>query len=557
MKRKTLRLILGSLACLLLAFAAIAWATSLMESLYAYRSPLRDFPPAPGAALGEALTRRVVFVLVDALREDTSRDAQVMPFLNQLREQGAWALMHSRPPSYSEPGYGVLLTGAWPELSDGPAMNLPYEAIPQFTQDNLFSAAHRAGLKSAISAYYWFEKLIPQETVQASFYTPGEDQIADRQVVDAALPWLRDGDYHLVLIHLDQVDYAGHHEGGPRDPRWDQAASRVDDLLGEIAAELDFSQDTLLVVSDHGQIDQGGHGGHEAVTLLEPFVLAGAGVRPGFYGDIYMVDVAPTVAALLGTNLPGTSQGAAQIQMLNYPAEGLELLVDETQAQQARLLLAYQTAIGAKGLSVPDVKQAQAPSLGKVVEAYQQELRSLQASRLNAERLPRSVLAIILGLLPAGVLARMWGREIRLGLAGTLLYVALFHLRYGLIDGNTYSLSSVTSAEELISYVVVTSLAAMVVSWLMVTFGLRAFQQTPLRAYELSLGFALLVIYLISLPVLVSFALNGLVVRWTLPHFPSMFPAFLSILQALVVAAAGLMLAGTGALISRLRLGIH
>ena len=80
--------------------------------------------------------------------------------------------------------------------------------------------------------------------VITSYYTPGEDQVADRAVVDAALPWLRNGAYQLVLIHLDQVDYAGHYEGGPRDPRWEQAARRVDDLLREIVAELDLTQDT-------------------------------------------------------------------------------------------------------------------------------------------------------------------------------------------------------------------------------------------------------------------------------------------------------------------------
>ena len=80
--------------------------------------------------------------------------------------------------------------------------------------------------------------------------------------VDAALPWLQSAEYQLVLIHLDQVDYAGHHEGGPQDPRWNQAAQRADDLLAEILAAVDLEQDTLLVVSDHGQIDPGGHGGH-------------------------------------------------------------------------------------------------------------------------------------------------------------------------------------------------------------------------------------------------------------------------------------------------------
>ena len=295
--KKHLPLLIGILACLLIAAGAYLWSSRLMDSVYAYRSPLHDAPPAPGEPLGAPLTRRVVFVLIDALREDTSLKPDVMPFLNELRSRSAAATIHSRPPSYSEPAYSTLLTGTWPDLSDGPTINLDYAEIPTWTQDDLVSAAHRAGLKTAVSGYYWFEKLIPQAAVDASFYTPGEDAAADRAVVDAALPWLKANDHLFTLIHIDQVDYAGHHEGGPIDPRWDAAARRADDLLAEIAESLDLSEDTLFVASDHGQIDRGGHGGQDPITLVEPWVLAGAGVKPGSYGDVAQVDVAPTLAA--------------------------------------------------------------------------------------------------------------------------------------------------------------------------------------------------------------------------------------------------------------------
>ena len=53
-----------------------------------------------------------------------------MPFLNELRQQGASATMHSQPPSFSAPGYSVLLIGAWPDLSDGPAINPEYGELP-------------------------------------------------------------------------------------------------------------------------------------------------------------------------------------------------------------------------------------------------------------------------------------------------------------------------------------------------------------------------------------------------------------------------------------------
>ena len=66
-------ILLRILLCLGLAGVAYLWSTALMDSLYAYRSPLQHNPPQPGAQLIQNVeqlpTRRVVFVLVDALRE--------------------------------------------------------------------------------------------------------------------------------------------------------------------------------------------------------------------------------------------------------------------------------------------------------------------------------------------------------------------------------------------------------------------------------------------------------------------------------------------------------
>jgi len=541
MKSK-LWIILAIVLCLVLAIGAYFWATGVMDSFYAYRSPLQYTPPSPGEPLGQPLARRVVFVLIDALREDTSLNADAMPFLNELREQGASATMHSRPPSYSAPGYSVLLTGAWPDLSDGPALNLEYEEIPTFTQDDLISSISRAGLTTAISAFNWFEKLVPQSSVSAGFYTAGEDNEADREVVDAALSWLRDGSQSFVLIHLDQVDYAGHYEGGPLDPRWDEAAGRADDLLREIVATLDLSQDALLVCSDHGQIDRGGHGGQDAVVLVEPFVLVGAGVRPGHYGDVKMVDVAPTLSAMLGAGIPASSQGHVLAEMLLLSEDQLQVLEDRLVSQQGQLLSLYQTAIG---------RQIAVQPGEDVVATHQLALESSHAARLNAERLPRALLALALLVLCAAVIFRTRGSGLAWLLGGALLYLVLFNLRYAVLDGRTYSLSSVASADELIAYSAVTALLAMLGSWLVTTLGLKAFRRGPRRAGGLVLGLTLLVLFLLSLPVLYSYVLNGVLVTWTLPHMSSMFLGFISLIQMLLVSVVGLLLTGLTALIAR------
>jgi len=531
---------------LALAVGAYFLATGLMDSVYAYRSPLKDTPPNPGKALETALTRRVVFVLVDALRNDTSHKADLMPFLAELRQQGAWATMHSRPPSYSESAYSVLLAGAWPDLCDGPPINLDYADIPTFTQDDLFSAAHRLGLKTAISGYYWFEKLVPQEVVTASFYTPGEDRAADRQVVEAALPWLDDPSYQLVLIHIDQVDYAGHYEGGPQSSNWDAAANRSDDLMREIVAKLDLTQDTLVVLSDHGQIDQGGHGGQDAITLIEPFVLVGAGVKPGQYPDIQMVDVAPTLAAVLGTNIPASSQGHVLTEMLNLTPQQTQTIQAALQEQQANLLKAFQAATGKK-LPTPS-------NTGDPVDTYQASLETAYSfSGLLGERLPRAVIALLVLALIAAVFYRLKGRGLGWMLGGAMLYVLLFNLRYAILSRRTYSLSSVLSADELILYVAVTVAIVLLISWLVFALGSKVFNQKPAQSADAVLNWVLVTLALLTLPVLWSYTANGLLVTWRLPDFTSMFLGFLSLLQILLVGVIGLLLSGITALATWLR----
>lgn len=548
MRMKPYRWIIpGILGCLFIAALAYFWATGLMDSLYTYRSPLATNPPAPGEMTGQPLTGRVVLVLIDALRYDTSLKQEVMPFLNGLREQGAWAAMHSRPPSYSAPSYSVLMTGAWPELSDGPAMNPEDGELPRtWTQDNLFSAARRAGLKTAVSGYFWFEGLIPQADVDVAFYTPGEDAAADREVVDAALPWLESGAYQFILIHLDQVDYAGHHEGGPRSPNWDKAAARADSLLREIVSSLDLEQDTVVVFSDHGQIDAGGHGGQDPIVLIEPFVMAGAGVAPGRYDNMDMVDVAPTVAALLGTNIPATAQGQVLTEMLRLPDSKRANIIGASIAQQRTLYETY-----AKAMHIEPVQVTLDPNHYPIT-IFQSVMTSIKNDRLNRERRPRFALALAAVLTPAWLLYRKRGVKVAWLLGSALVYILLFNLRYAILDGRTYSLSSVASADDIILYTAITTLIAFGLTWLGAMLGLRAFKDNPLQAAETSFALTFITLYFASLPALWSFALNGALISWTLPDFGSMFLGFLSLLQSLVLAGSGLVLAGLASLISQI-----
>jgi hypothetical protein len=534
--------IVGVIICLVVAAGAYFHATGVMDSLFVYRSPLHNDPPVPGQALGSPLTHRVVFVLIDALRDDTSHDTAVMPFLNELRIQGAWATVHSRMPSFSDPGWTTLMTGAWPDINDGPALNTEYENTPTWTQDNIFSAAHRAGLKTAFSGYYWWEKLVPRESVDSYFPTAGEDQIADREVVDASLPWIKSDEYQFILIHIDQVDFAGHHEGGPQSPDWDAAATRSDELLKEIVANLDLINDTVIVVSDHGQIDQGGHGGPEAINLVEPIVMAGAGVKPGQYPDIQQVDVAPTISALLGLNIPASAQGVVLTDILNLNSNQKADIEKVQLTQKIQLEKVYLNAIGVTS----EIKPSN--SVSEILAV----MDNARAKRLNAERLPRIGWVILLALVPAFILFYKRNKTLAWLAGGAVIYLIVFNFRYAFLAKRTYSLSSIASANDLILFTGLTAALALLIAWLVTSIGLRSFKNSASQAAGHTLGLVFLTLYVLSLPVLWSYGMNGGVSSWTLPNMVSRFLEVLFTLQGLVVAVVGVILTGITALITTL-----
>lgn len=539
-KKRSLRI--GIISLVLIALVTYFWADALIDSLFDYRSPLAQDPPVAGQAAGSPLTRRVVLVLVDALREDTSLDPQVMPFLTRLRQSAAWATMHSRTPSYSAPGWTTILTGAWPDINDSQPANPPDEEnVRTFTQDDIFAAAQRAGLQTAVSGYFWFEDMLANSGIDAGFYTPHEDNSADQDVMEAVMPWLEDPAYQLVLVHLDQVDCAGHYQGGPQHPNWNAAAARVDAMLTDIAGVLDLQQDTLLIFSDHGQIDQGGHGGHEAVTLVEPFVMLGAGVIPGHYADIAMTDIAPTVAALLGTSLPASNQGRALTDMLRLPAGQSAADFDQALlAQQNNLLHSYQTSLGFDSSVQPLITSV--ADTAALMDA-------LRAGRLQQERLPRLILAALLVIVLVIFVVPRWKHENGWLLLGAALNLGIVNLLYGVIANKAYSLSALTSASDLILSLALYCGIGFAVAWLVSMLLTGSLMRNKTEVVHNTFTLTFLTLCLLALPILWNFYRNGLLITWTLPEFASMYFAFLCVLQSLFVALFGLLFSSVAALL--------
>jgi len=537
--RRKLVIILCVILITVIAGGSIFWALHLNSAINNFRSPITNTPPQPGEPLGDPLTRRVVFVLIDGLRDDTSNNPETMPVLNSLKDKGASATIHSSTPSFSTPSYGVLMTGAWQYLSDVPAMNLDYEVIPVMTQDNIFSAAARSGMKAAVSGYNWFEKLIPEADLYAGFFTPGEDEAADLDVMAAALLWLDDPAYQLVLIHIDQVDHI-QHVYGALSAETTQAASNADEYLAQILAKLDLEQDTLLICSDPGHIDQGGHGGSEAIVLQQPLILIGAGVNPGKYTDINQVDIAPTIAALLGTNLPASALGKARTEMLYLTGTQLKTITDATEAQQTRLADAVETA-----LAITIERNSAGVPLDNAIETAMQ-------ARLRSEQLPRllTTIAVLISIV-ALIIWRKPKHLLKIFIA-VLLFLLVFNLSYRFILGNTYSFSSIKSIPNLIITYALMCLVGILLSGGLLIGWSKVKPADIIHFSKLITSFILILQLVLFIPGLVYYVLVGKTITWSLPHITPQFWSLHSLLQVTFSGMIGLLLLGITLLVSKL-----
>jgi hypothetical protein len=526
------RVLLTGLVILTISGLSGYKATLLLDELFHYRSPLQLTPPSTGEAFQPALTEKVVIVLIDGLRVDTAANSSLMPELERLRNLGASATMISHPPSYSEPGYSTILTGAWPDINDGPVFNLEYGEIPLISQETIFSTSKAANLTTAISAYYWFEELVPQEQVDQSFYTPGEDNEADRAVVNAALPWLIDSSINLLIIHIDQIDYAGHYEGGGVSVGWDEAATRSDQLLAKLAANINLSSTTLLVFSDHGHIDAGGHGGDDEITLKEPFVAAGLGIIPGQYDDIQMVDLAPTIAILLGTSLPSSSEGKPLVDMLTLTQEQLHTIDFLHDIQQNKLIETYASALGMKDLSQI-----------KSMTNAQSAITFIQSGYLSDGRLFRSILAgLFLGAVIYGCSRKR--PYVLPALVGTALFVLSFHTFYALIPERSYSFSIISTPESFILDAITWTIVAFLIAVIPAAYMIKIWRVYPETIIWICLGFSMIILLTAAGPALWYFIIYGPTIQKVLPDIGLLFRAMLSLLEAMTVGVTGLLITG-------------
>lgn len=291
---------------------------------------------------------KVLVVGMDGLRYDRlTRSPANAPVLHHLMATGATGtslLPYGEADGHAEngpstsmaytdsgPGWSSILTGVWPDrhgVTGNDFTGADYARYPDFLTR---AATARPGLRTA-AAVSW-PQLVRRGTLGAAIdrrrrYN-GERRgyrTADRRVARTVLRWLTKHDPDVVFVYFGATDEAGH-ATGPLSPAYDRALLAQDAHLGRLLEAIDARRHdprrpaehwTVLVTTDHGHLDTGGHGGDTHAEREVFVVLAEPGRTDGTRLDSpRLIDIAPTVLDRLG--IPADPAWGLQGRILPRP----------------------------------------------------------------------------------------------------------------------------------------------------------------------------------------------------------------------------------------------
>ncbi len=286
-----------------------------------------------------ALSSRVVLVVVDALRADTFFGDAFASFRRE-HPAAATGLVRTSPVSMSTAGVRSMATGTFPDLYDvlhnwgNVASTLP--SVP--------GLARAAGRQTEIFGDSIWRELFPDAFVVAEtevkvpriiFYLRAETLVDDKRVQRLADRLRKQPPPDFLVLHLVGLDHAGHRRG-VKSAGYADVARRTVAHIEEIVRLLP-GDTTVLLTSDHGATDSGGHGGASEAETTAPLFAFGRGIAAGARVNVNQIDLAPTLSCLMGLPFPATSLGRPAVELFDEsaPARLTRLRAGLSEVEQA------------------------------------------------------------------------------------------------------------------------------------------------------------------------------------------------------------------------------
>ena len=260
--------------------------------------------------------RHVLVIGVDGVRFDLL-GSEVTPVIWGFGRDGFLGPVpiDESTPTWSGPCWATIATGAGVDGHGITGNDLTGHRLAE--HPDFVTVATRAGLPTLLAVSGWPPLAVTEDggplfadASRREFVPVPERSVAGWDAPDEATTALAAGILtedgpRLSFVYLGAVDITGHAVGAGAAYR--EAARAADERVGRLLAAVrsrpSFTQEawTTVVVTDHGHLDQGGHGGREPEVATAWAAAAGPGIRLGGPAPVTRQDqVASVVLAALG-----------------------------------------------------------------------------------------------------------------------------------------------------------------------------------------------------------------------------------------------------------------
>jgi len=268
---------------------------------------------------------KLIWIVVDGMNADKATDPEVMPFL-ATRTAGAHGIARAGLLTMTGPAVLTMGTGQWATLREA-VENFEPQPCPI---DNIFARLHEAGRTvHLVGDGIWTHRYGEWATHTAPGIERGQHDTheSDTAAHKAALQSIQTNP-DVLVVHYVGPDHVGHAHGTiGRDGPYGRRLTEIDaDIRALVEAA---APDTaILVVSDHGMTDRGGHGGGEPGPRNAPFAFWGPGIAPAAGVAMEQTAIAPNLARYMGVPAPDIqAPTAGAVQTLRLTTIGLGIML--------------------------------------------------------------------------------------------------------------------------------------------------------------------------------------------------------------------------------------
>jgi len=284
------------------AAAATACFVALIAAPATDCKPKRGVRTHPPPLEWPGTVEHVVIVSIDGLAADEV-DGEFTPVLMKMIAEGASTVAaQTVTPSLTLPAHTSMVTGLTPDHhrikwnNYRPSLgNLQATTIFDVARDNGFTTAVFAGKDK-------LKHIFQEDDVDLCFIA----QHNDREVMKEAIQHLHTDSPNLMLIHLPDVDRAGHFAGWKSGMQLG-VVREADRLVGSLLDAIEVlemrGKTAVIVTADHG--GQGRHhSSNDTDVRTVPWIVWGDSIAHRTLAPVSITATANTALRLLGVEIP-------------------------------------------------------------------------------------------------------------------------------------------------------------------------------------------------------------------------------------------------------------